>query len=64
MQEIVVKLFFSVPETAEALGVGTTTIKKLIRSGDLHSVKLGDRRLIPAGSVTSFAEQLIEQQAA
>jgi len=45
---------FSVPEAAKALGLGTTTVKKLIASGDLPSITVGRRRLVPQSAVDNF----------
>jgi len=47
-------VMLSVPETAERLGVGTTKVKQLIASGQLASVTIGRRRLVPAANVRSF----------
>ena len=47
-------VMLSVPEAAERLGVGTTKIKQLIASGQLASVTIGRRRLVPAENVRSF----------
>jgi excisionase family DNA binding protein len=44
----------SAPEAAERLGVGTTKVKQLIASGQLASVTIGRRRLVPAANVRSF----------
>ena len=47
-------VMLSVPEAAEQLGVGTTKVKQLIASGQLASVTIGRRRLVPAANVRSF----------
>lgn len=47
-------VMLSVPEAAERLGVGTTKVKQLIASGQLASVTIGRRRLVPAANVRSF----------
>ena len=47
-------VMLSVPEAAERLGLGTTKVKQLIASGQLASVTIGRRRLVPAASVRSF----------
>ncbi|HZT64151.1 MAG TPA: helix-turn-helix domain-containing protein [Acidimicrobiales bacterium] len=47
-------VMLSVPEAAERLGVGTTKVKQLIASGQLASVTIGRRRLVPAAIVRSF----------
>ena len=40
-------LLVSVPTAARLLGVGTTFCWELVRSGDISSVRLGRRVLIP-----------------
>lgn len=45
---------YSVLETATALGVSESTVKRLIRNGNLHSVKALGRRLIPVHALTKF----------
>jgi excisionase family DNA binding protein len=47
-------VMLSVPEAAEKLGLGTTKIKQLIAGGQLASVTIGRRRLVPASSVHAF----------
>jgi excisionase family DNA binding protein len=47
-------VMLSVPEAAKQLGVGTTKLKQLIGSGQLASVTIGRRRLVPASSVRAF----------
>ena len=37
------KLLFTVPETCESLGISRSTLYALIRSGKLHTVKIGER---------------------
>jgi excisionase family DNA binding protein len=56
------KTLLSVPEGMQQLGISKTMIFKLIKSGELESVKIGSRRLIPSGAVTAFAQRLREQQ--
>jgi excisionase family DNA binding protein len=46
--------FISIEETALALGLGLTTTKALIASGDLPSAKLGRRRLVNRNDVSAF----------
>ena len=47
-------VMLSVPEAAERLGVGTTKVKQLIASGQLASVTIGRRRLVPSAILRSF----------
>jgi excisionase family DNA binding protein len=48
-------VMLSVPEAAEQLGVGTTKVKQLIASGQLASVTIGRRRLIPTAGLQALA---------
>jgi excisionase family DNA binding protein len=41
------KLTMSIPEAGKALGVSRTTIYKLANSGELPTIKLGKRILVP-----------------
>jgi excisionase family DNA binding protein len=45
---------FSVDETAELLGCCSASIYRALRRGDLESVMLGGRRLIPARSINKL----------
>ena len=47
----------SVPEAAQLLGVGRSTVYALVSTGDLQAVKIGSRSLIRR----SDAENLIER---
>jgi len=45
------KLAYSIPEAAQALGIGRTLTIKLVQSGQLRSIKVGRRRLVPAAAL-------------
>jgi len=45
------RIAFSPQDTARMLGVGLTTIWKMLASGQLVSLSVGRRRLIPADSI-------------
>ncbi|CAN5312049.1 hypothetical protein BH10PSE6_BH10PSE6_40670 [soil metagenome] len=45
---------YSVPETAELLGLSEASIFRALRRGDIESVMLGGRRLIPARSIETL----------
>lgn len=45
------RLAYSVPEAAARLGIGKTTIYKMIGQGRLRSTKIGKRTLIPANDL-------------
>lgn len=50
------RIAFSVAETAEATGLGRTTVYQLIRDGRLRSVKIGNRRLVRASDVYGMVQ--------
>lgn len=56
------KIGLSVDETCKGLGVGRTTVYALLKSGELESVKVGRRRLIPASSPRAYLERLAARQ--
>ena len=43
-----------------ALGVGKTTVYKLLKTGDLSSVRIGRSRRIPAAHVAGYVRRLID----
>ena len=55
------KLLLSIPEFCEVTGVGTSTAKKLLMAGTVLSIKVGDRRLVPADAAREFVNRLVEE---
>lgn len=54
------RLSYGIDEAARALGLGRTTIYALIGEGLLRSIKVGNRRLIPASALESFLAAALE----
>ena len=50
-------LLLTVVDAAKLLGVGRTLVFGLIRDGELRSVRIGGRRLIPREAVAEFIGQ-------
>lgn len=50
------------PDAGEAIGVGRTVMFRLIAEGEIPSVRVGRRRLIPVAGLRAFAEKLIAEQ--
>lgn len=48
------KLVYSVDEAAELLSIGRTTAFQLIANGQLGSLKVGHRRLVPRQDLEAF----------
>ena len=46
----------SVAEAARRLGISASKVTQLVASGEVRSVKVGDRRLIPVSALAAFAE--------
>jgi excisionase family DNA binding protein len=51
-------LLYTIPDACEALGIGRSHLYELMDSGELYSVKLGKRRLIPQWALETFVEGL------
>ena len=51
------RLFMSINETREMLGISRTTIYRLIETGTLDTVRIGRRRLVGLSSVEALASQ-------
>lgn len=52
--ERVQQWLYDIPQAAEALNVSPRTIATLIASGQLSSVTIGRRRLVPRQSIDAF----------
>jgi excisionase family DNA binding protein len=57
-------MFYGVMDASEATSLGRTKIYELMDSGQLPSVKVGARRLIPREALEQFAARLIAEQVA
>ena len=57
MQRAVVRKALSVEMVAEILGISRSMGFKLIRRGELRSIKAGTRTLVPVAAVDEFIEQ-------
>lgn len=56
------RLCLSVEEAARQLGLGRTSVFALIKSGDLASVAIGRRRVIPFVALEALLERLQSEQ--
>ncbi len=52
------KLMLTVEEACEALRVSRSGLFVLLGSGELHSTKIGRRRLVPVASLQSYVERI------
>lgn len=56
VEEPVGRLTYGVEEAAEILGIGATLAKELIRTGELHSFKIGRRHLVAWADLETFVD--------
>ncbi|WTK83190.1 helix-turn-helix domain-containing protein [Streptomyces sp. NBC_01511] len=56
------RILHPVGEVAEQLGVGLTTAKALIKTGELRSVKIGRSRRVPADALHDYVRRLDAEQ--
>ena len=54
------KLLLTVPEAAHLLSIGRSRCYDLVLSGQLRSLKLGRRRLIPREALDAFVAEQME----
>ena len=57
---LTVNRLHDIPSAGQRLGVGRSTIYALMDSGELRSVKIGARRLIPEQAIVDFITKLDE----
>lgn len=53
------RVMFTVEEAAEQLGIGRTVMFRLIRNGDIESVRIGRLRRVPASAIQDYAARLV-----
>jgi excisionase family DNA binding protein len=56
------RILYPADEVAAQLGVGLTTVKALIRTRALRSVKIGHCRRVPADALHEYVQQLDAEQ--
>jgi excisionase family DNA binding protein len=59
MSAATVRLLHDLDEAADLLSVSTRTVKRLIQAGDLSTVKLGSRRLVPHDALQDYVDRLV-----
>jgi excisionase family DNA binding protein len=62
MRDTRVKLAYSVDEACSATSLGRTAVFDLLRRGEITSVKVGRRRLIPVASLDAYLGRLVAEQ--
>lgn len=52
------KLLYSIPEAAEMLSVSPRVLERLIADGEIDTVKIGRRRLVPSEALAEYVERV------
>lgn len=52
------RLLYSIPDAADQLSVSARVLERLIAAGQVDTVKIGRRRLIPADALTAYVERV------
>lgn len=55
---MVTRLLYSIADAAELLSLGKRKVEELVRDGDVETVLIGRRRLIPADALTDYVDRL------
>jgi excisionase family DNA binding protein len=56
------RVLLTVEEAAEQLGIGRTLAYKLVKHGEIESVRIGRLRRVPADAVHEYARRLTASQ--
>jgi excisionase family DNA binding protein len=48
------RLAYPIPEAAERLGIGRTSMYGLLDAGEIASVKVGKRRVVPEAALVEY----------
>lgn len=62
--QVIEKLGYSIEEATQVMSVGRSTIYELFDRGQLESIKVGRRRIIPADAIRAYfdAERTRQQK--
>lgn len=52
------RVLYSVPDAADQLSVSARVLERLIADGEVDTVKIGRRRLVPAEAIEDYVKRL------
>lgn len=52
------RLLYSIADAADQLSLGKRKVEDLIHDGEIETVTIGRRRLVPAEALTDYVERL------
>jgi hypothetical protein len=56
------RIALPVVDAAQAIGVGRSTLYALMRAGDVESVHIAGRRVVPIASLQAYVDRLRAEQ--
>ncbi|HVI57727.1 MAG TPA: helix-turn-helix domain-containing protein [Luteimonas sp.] len=57
------RLAYTIPDACEQIGVGRSMLYELIGAGEIRTVKIGARTLVPASELTDLLERKLKEAA-
>ena len=57
------RLMYPIPEAAEQIGISARVMERLIKDGEVTSVLIGRRRLVPHDALEDYIGRLVKEQA-
>lgn len=52
------RLLYAIPDAADELSISARVMERLISDGEVETVKIGRRRLVPAEALTAYIDRL------
>lgn len=52
------RLLYSIPDAADQLSVSARVLERLIADGDIDTVKIGRRRLVPDDALRQYVDRI------
>jgi excisionase family DNA binding protein len=52
------RLLYAIPDAADKLSVSSRVLERLIADGEVETVKIGRRRLVPSEALADYIERL------
>lgn len=52
------KLLYAIPEAADQLSVSARVLERLIADGEVETIKIGRRRLVPAEALEDYVSRV------
>jgi DNA binding domain, excisionase family len=57
------RLAYTIPDACAAIGVSRSMLYELIGAGEIRTIKIGTRTLVPASELAAFVERKLQEVA-